>query len=73
MSNQTLAIGTCVFLRRNGVLLQANGRKRLIVGRKTMLVGRKRYLIGRKSILVSRKRYLIGQKPISKFEGVAYI
>jgi hypothetical protein len=54
MSNQTLAIGTCVFLRRNGVLLQANGRKR--------------YLVGRRSILVDRKRYLVGRKPITNLQ-----
>lgn len=29
MSNQTLAIGTSVFLRKNSVLLQANGWKRI--------------------------------------------
>lgn len=45
-----------VFHKRIDVLLQANGRKHYLIGRKFKLNGRKHYLVGRKSIVNGRKQ-----------------
>ena len=51
-----------VFLERNIVLHQANGQKRYVNGRKTMLSGLKPIVSGRKIKLSGRKPTVSGRK-----------
>ena len=74
--------GTCAFLasrnqkiivvlRKNGVRLQANGRKRSRVGRKSLIDGQKTTLVGRKSNLDGRKPTLVGRIQFTKYKGIS--